>query len=89
MNGTKLFSIGLGDVFKAAVTAGLAAVAVTLLGYFSQENFSLITADWVSMGDRAIVVFIGAFLGYVTKNFFSIDKKESEVVFGIEIDKKS
>ena len=66
-----LYKIGSSDVIKGAITAVFAAVITVLYGIVAQEHFDLFNADWSSILKMVINSSFGAFVGYMSKNFFS------------------
>ena len=67
----QLWSVGMRDVFKGAVTAILAAILTVLYGVFNQAGFDVFEADWGVILSDVINVALTAFLAYLGKNFIS------------------
>lgn len=70
-----MFKLNAKDFAKGAVVAIATAVLVYLGQKVNAPGFDFLTFDWTSL----IGVTVSAFLGYLTKNFFS---DESGKVFG-------
>lgn len=71
MDTSKMFNLNLNDVIKGAITAVLAAIIVSFAGVVQQSGFDVFTTDWGAVLNLAISAGTSAFVGYLSKNFFS------------------
>jgi len=71
---SQLFSLNARDFIRGAVVAVLTAVVVTLGSAFTQAGFDFFNAEWQPIINDALKSGVGAFVGYLTKNFLSDDR---------------
>lgn len=68
---SQIFKLNQSDFVKGAITAVISAVVVALGSVVSAPDFNVFSVDWASVLNLAIKVAGSAFIGYISKNFFS------------------
>ena len=66
-----IFSINLKDIYRGLITSVIAGILTALYGIVIQSGFDLFTADWIAIGKLVLNSAVGAFIGYLGKNFLS------------------
>ncbi len=78
---SKIFSLAKSDVIKGLVTSVFSAVIMSLASIAQQPGFDIALVNW----NQILQVAIGAFLGYIGKNFFSSSTPYQEKVMGVAL----
>ena len=68
---SELFKLNQNDFIKGAINAVFGGVAVAIGAVVLSSGFDVFQADWVAIAKIAVNAGLGAFAGYLSKNFLS------------------
>ena len=68
---SNLFRLSQSDFIKGAISAVFGAVFMTVYSVVNQSGFDLFTVDWNAVLQMTINGALAAFMGYLSKQFFS------------------
>ena len=76
-----IFRVKAKDIIDGVLSAVICSVAVGLKGVFFDTHFSVLNADWHSIGSQVIIWAQAGFFGYVG-NIFLSDKQGNVLGIG-------